>query len=176
MAEELLEGAERCYLWRLRMPFQHVDSPRNYLSKLLRYERLLEVTNSLSNLDEYVAACLDCWRRELPYGTYNLTNPGSVTTREVVAMIRQAGLTKKSIQYFESEEEFLRTAARAPRVPSFGVTRSPSRSSANTRFAFYIRDGPRKSDLLFGGIETSSKASSILCLSWWSHTVHLLGI
>jgi dTDP-4-dehydrorhamnose reductase len=115
LAEELLVGAERCYLWRLRMPFEQVDSPRNYLSKLLRYERLLDVRNSLSHLDEYVTACLDCWRGELPYGTYNLTNPGAVTTRDVVALMRQAGLTTKSFQYFASEEEFLRTAARTPR-------------------------------------------------------------
>src|SRR5215212_9662181 len=48
------------------------------------------------------------------------------------------------------------TAAGALRAPSVGVTRLPSRPSANTRFAFYIQDRPRKSDLLFGGIETNS--------------------
>lgn len=115
LAEELLEGAQQCYLWRMRMPFEHTDSPRNYLSKLLRYERLLDVTNSLTHLPEYVEACVDCQQNELPFGTYNLTNPGQVTTREVVEMIRQAGLTKKNFTYFESEEQFLRQAARAPR-------------------------------------------------------------
>jgi len=48
------------------------------------------------------------------------------------------------------------TGAGALRAPSVGVTRLPSRSSAKTRFAFYIQDGSRKSDLLFGGIETNS--------------------
>jgi hypothetical protein len=105
--------APRCLTRALT--FARVDSPRNYLSKLLRYERLLDVTNSLSHLPEYVEACIDCRHGELPFGTYNLTNPGQIITREVVQTIRQAGLTKKTFSYFESEEQFLRNAARAPR-------------------------------------------------------------
>src|SRR6185503_4612969 len=53
LAEELLADAERCYLWRPRMPFSHRDAPKNYLSKILNYEKLLDVTNSLSELDEF---------------------------------------------------------------------------------------------------------------------------
>ncbi len=115
LAEELLDEAEQCYLWRLRMPFDHIDSPRNYLTKLLRYERLLDTTNSLSHLTEYVEACVACLQSDLPFGTYNLTNPGQVTTREVAKMIRQAGVTRKIFNFFESEEQFLAQAAVAPR-------------------------------------------------------------
>ncbi len=41
LGEECLQDAENTYIWRLRIPFNHVDSPRNYLSKLLNYAWLL---------------------------------------------------------------------------------------------------------------------------------------
>jgi dTDP-4-dehydrorhamnose reductase len=115
LGEEVLQEAERCYIWRIRIPFNHVDSPRNYLSKLMRYERLLDVRNSLSHLDECVAACVDCWLKRVPFGTYHLTNSGSVTTREVVDLIRASGVCDKVFRFFDSEEEFGRVAAKTPR-------------------------------------------------------------
>ncbi|WP_417737615.1 SDR family oxidoreductase [Rosistilla oblonga] len=115
LGEEVLSDAQQCYVWRLRIPFSNIDSPRNYLSKVQRYENLLEAENSLSNLPEYVTACLDCFTKRVPYGIYNLTNPGSVTTSQVVAMIKEAGISTKEFRFFNSEDEFMRLAAKTPR-------------------------------------------------------------
>lgn len=115
LGEEVLEGAESCYVWRLRIPFDHVDSPRNYISKMMRYDRLLNATNSLSHLGEFVAACVECWTKRADFGIYNLTNPGSVTTKDVVDMIVRHGLTDKDFSFFDSEEEFMKIAAGTPR-------------------------------------------------------------
>lgn len=115
LGEEILEDDPRCYIWRLRIPFSNLDSPRNYLSKLMRYERLLEAENSLSHLPEFATAALDCIEKHLPFGIYNLTNPGSVTTSQVVQMIREAGLTDKKFQFFSTESEFMAKAAKTPR-------------------------------------------------------------
>lgn len=81
----------------------------------MSYDRLLDVRNSLSYLPEFVSACLDCFERALPFGTYNLTNPGSITTREVVDFILDSGVTEKTFEFFASESEFMETAAIAPR-------------------------------------------------------------
>src|SRR5215204_2182626 len=35
LGEEVLQGATQTYLWRLRIPFNEVDSPRNYLTKVM---------------------------------------------------------------------------------------------------------------------------------------------
>lgn len=115
LAEEILATAGQCYIWRLRIPFSEVDSSRNYLSKLMRYERLLDARNSLSYLPEFVAACLDSVEKRIPFGTYNLTNPGSVTTREVVELIRDSGVVDREFQFFRCEAEFMREAAVTPR-------------------------------------------------------------
>ncbi len=115
LGEEVLQGAPEVYLWRLRIPFNEVDGPRNYLSKLTRYERLLEAENSISQLDEFAEATFACWRRRVPFGVYNITNPGVVTTREVAGMIRKSGVCDKDFQFFTDEAEFMRKAAKTPR-------------------------------------------------------------
>jgi dTDP-4-dehydrorhamnose reductase len=129
MAEEhLLKEPSGIYIWRLRVPFDHQDGSRNYLSKLLRYKRLLNVRNSLSHLGDFVASAWATLQRRLPCGVYNLTNPGSVTTAEVVDLIREEGTARlarkdvfsaermlKEFCYFSSEEEFMKTSAVAYR-------------------------------------------------------------
>ena len=115
LGEELLSDTAGCYVWRLRIPFNEVDGPRNYISKMMRYDCLLKATNSLSQLDEFAAACVACWTRRVPFGIYNLTNPGSVTTEDVVAMIKRHGLVQKDFRFFDSEDQFMKQAAKTPR-------------------------------------------------------------
>ena len=115
LGEEVLAGVPNAYVWRLRIPFNEVDSARNYLSKLMRYSTLLDAENSISQLDEFVAATLACWEQRVPFGTYNVTNPGQVTTREVVDLIKKSGVASKDFKFFSSEAEFMRTTAKTPR-------------------------------------------------------------
>ena len=115
LGEEVLAGRENVYIWRLRIPFDHVESPRNYLTKLMRYQRLLEATNSISQLHEFCAATLACWEKRVPFGTYNVTNPGQVTTHEVVALIKASGVCTKDYEFFRDEDEFMAKAAKTPR-------------------------------------------------------------
>ncbi len=115
LGEEVLADAPHCYIWRLRIPFDEFNSPRNYLSKLMDYERLLDARNSLSQLDEFVRATWQLWTAEAEFGTYNVTNPGSITAREIVALIEECGVLQKEWSFFEDEAEFMRLAAKTPR-------------------------------------------------------------
>ena len=115
LGEEVLAGQPQVYLWRLRIPFNEVDNPRNYLTKLLRYPTLLEATNAISQLDEFCAATFACWEQRIPFGTYNVTNPGRVTTHEIVALIKQTGVAQKDFVFFQDEADFMSKAAKTPR-------------------------------------------------------------
>ena len=115
LGEEVLANFPNVYVWRLRIPFNEIDNPRNYLTKLLRYSTLLEAANSISQLDEFVAATFACWEKRVPFGLYNVTNPGHVTTREVVEIIKRTGVSSKNFTFFENEAQFMQTAAKTPR-------------------------------------------------------------
>lgn len=106
LAEKLIAGVGRCYLWRLRIPFNEHDGPKNYLSKLLRYPRLISLPNSLSHLGDYVKACLDLWQAGAPYGIYNVTNPGSASALEITAAMNHALNLGRRFEFYEDLDEF----------------------------------------------------------------------
>ncbi len=115
LGEEVLGGAPHTYIWRLRIPFDNVDNPRNYLTKLMRYPRLLAATNSISQLEEFCAATFACWEKRVPFGAYNVTNPGAIATHEVVEHIQRSGVCQKEFSFFKDEDEFMQLAAKTPR-------------------------------------------------------------
>jgi len=46
------------------------------------------------------------YQQRCPYGAYNITNPGSITTREVIKYVKKyMGITKE-FKYFKDEDEF----------------------------------------------------------------------
>jgi dTDP-4-dehydrorhamnose reductase len=84
LAEEALHELPHCHIWRLRLPFDEFDHPRNFLTKVRHSAKILNGVNSMSHRGDFVRACLDLWERRAPMGTYNLTNPGAITTRQVM--------------------------------------------------------------------------------------------
>ncbi|MDV6029880.1 MAG: sugar nucleotide-binding protein [Phycisphaera sp. RhM] len=115
LGEECLQGAGNVFVWRLRIPFSNQDGKRNYLSKMMRYERLLDVTNSLADVNEFVDACLHCWQHRVPYGVYNIVNSGAVSTGEVVQLIQTHHNINRPFQYFRDEAEFMAATGGVPR-------------------------------------------------------------
>jgi dTDP-4-dehydrorhamnose reductase len=115
LAEEAIAGVGESYLWRLRIPFDQIDSPRNYLSKLQRYAKVYDNVNSISHRADFVNACLDLWELRAPFGTYNVTNPGYITSHQVVRMIERILKPERQFKYWKDDAEFYHLAARTPR-------------------------------------------------------------
>lgn len=115
LAEEAIAGVGQNYVWRLRIPFDEFDNTRNYLSKVQRYAKVYDNVNSISHRGDFVRACLDLWERRAPFGIYNVTNPGFVTTRQVVEIIQRTLNPARRFEFWESDEEFYRVAAKTPR-------------------------------------------------------------
>jgi dTDP-4-dehydrorhamnose reductase len=81
----------------------------------MRYDRLLEATNSISELNEFVASTFACFEKRIPFGTYNVTNPGDATTHGIVEQIKKSDVCKKEFSFFTNETEFMQIAAKTPR-------------------------------------------------------------
>lgn len=115
LAEEAIVELGQTYLWRIRLPFDHLDQPRNYVTKLLCYPKLYDNVNSLSHRLECVRACLDLWERRAPFGIYNVTNPGFVTTRQVAALIQKVLRPGHQFEFWANDNEFYELGVKAPR-------------------------------------------------------------
>lgn len=103
------------YVWRLRIPFNNEDGPRNYLSKMMKYNQLLEAENSVSHLSDFVKACLDLYKKKANYGIYNVVNTGFITTSFVVEKIKEITGVDKDYVFLKNEEELYQIGAKAPR-------------------------------------------------------------
>jgi UDP-glucose 4,6-dehydratase len=115
LGEEAMSGIGQSYIWRLRIPFDEFDNARNYLSKVQRYAKVYDNVNSISHRADFVKACLDTWELRAPFGIYNVTNPGFVTTRHVVETLEKILQPKHKFEYWSSDEEFYKVAAKTPR-------------------------------------------------------------
>lgn len=115
LGEEVIAGIGQSYIWRLRIPYDEFDNSRNYLSKLQRYSRVYDNVNSISHRADFVRVCLDLWERRAPFGTYNVTNPGFVTARQVVKVIEKILRPARKFEFWENDEEFYKVAAKTPR-------------------------------------------------------------
>ena len=115
LAEEAIAGIGQSYVWRLRIPFDEFDNGRNYLSKVQRYSKVYDNVNSISHRADFVRACLDLWEKRAPFGTYNVTNRGFVTTRHVVALIEKILKPNRKFEFWKDDNEFYRQAAKTPR-------------------------------------------------------------
>jgi dTDP-4-dehydrorhamnose reductase len=110
VAEAYLREDPRCYLARLRIPFDENNGPRNYITKLLTYRKTYDNINSISHIGDFVRTCLDLYERDCPTGIYNITNEGAISTRQVVQMIQEILNTDREFEYFADDEEFYRVA------------------------------------------------------------------
>ena len=115
LGEEAILGIGRSYIWRLRIPFDEYDNARNYLSKVQRYSKVYDNANSISHRADFVNACLDTWKLRVPFGIYNVTNPGFVTTKHVVEQIVKHLKPPRKFEYWTNDEEFYKVAAKTPR-------------------------------------------------------------
>ena len=85
-----------------------------YITKLINYNTLLDARNSLTNIDDFLEACYYLIVKECDTGIYNITNTGSITTKEVTKLINKY-ITDKEFNFFENEEQFYSIAAKTPR-------------------------------------------------------------
>ena len=116
LAEDLIrKNWGNHYIWRLRIPFEEKHNPRNYLSKMLNYKKLLDAENSISNKFDFVNACVQSLKKKIPYGTYNVTNTGFVTTKQVIEKMQKTIAKDKVFEFFDNEDDFYKTAAKTPR-------------------------------------------------------------
>ncbi|KAF8080677.1 hypothetical protein N665_0929s0029 [Sinapis alba] len=88
MVEELLKEFDNVCTLRVRMPISSdLNNPRNFITKISRYSKVVNIPNSMTVLDELLPISIEMAKRNLK-GIWNFTNPGVVSHNEVLEMYR----------------------------------------------------------------------------------------
>ena len=112
--EKRIKDTPGVSIFRLRMPFSSAKDDRNLLWKLSRYPKLIEASNSLSFLDEFISTSLKMVAAQTPSGIYNFTNPGVAKNSQIVQLLIDKGIRSSEIAFFSSTSE-THSVMRAPR-------------------------------------------------------------
>ncbi|KAL2623670.1 hypothetical protein R1flu_003875 [Riccia fluitans] len=89
MVEELLKNYDNVCTLRVRMPItSDLKNPRNFITKITRYEKVVNIPNSMTVLDELLPIAIEMAKRNLK-GLWNFTNPGVVSHNEVLEMYKE---------------------------------------------------------------------------------------
>ncbi|GAB2300937.1 hypothetical protein Dimus_034972 [Dionaea muscipula] len=89
MVEDLLKNYENVCTLRVRMPISSdLANPRNFITKITRYEKVVNIPNSMTILDELLPISIEMAKRNLT-GIWNFTNPGVVSHNEILEMYQK---------------------------------------------------------------------------------------
>ena len=74
---------------RVRMPISDdINANRNLITKLIKYEKVVNIPNSVTILDDMLPIAIDMTIKELK-GIYNFTNPGVISHNEILSLYKQ---------------------------------------------------------------------------------------
>jgi 3,5-epimerase/4-reductase len=73
---------------RIRMPITDEDHPRNFISKIVSYEKICSIPNSMTVLPELLPLVIKMMEQNKT-GTINLTNPGTISHNEILQLYQK---------------------------------------------------------------------------------------
>lgn len=72
---------------RIRMPITSDYSSRNFITKILKYDKICSISNSMSVLPDLLPIMVDMTKKKIT-GTINLVNPGLISHNEILQMYK----------------------------------------------------------------------------------------
>ena len=89
---------------RIRMPITNEKNPRNFITKIINYEKICSVPNSMTVLPDLLPVIIDMMRSGIT-GTINFTNPGLISHNEILEMYKEIVDPTFTWQNFSQEEQ-----------------------------------------------------------------------
>lgn len=90
LVEKLLEPYDNVLTLRIRMPIPtELDlEPRSFVTKILKYEKIVNVPNSMSILPDLLPILIDMSQKGIK-GVYNFVNPGAVSHNQIMELYKK---------------------------------------------------------------------------------------
>ncbi|RFU33752.1 hypothetical protein B7463_g2629, partial [Scytalidium lignicola] len=86
--EAVMKTYKNALILRLRMPVSDDLHSRNFVTKISKYERVVDIPNSNSILHDLLPGSI-VMAEHYDTGVYNFTNPGAISHNEVLSLFKQ---------------------------------------------------------------------------------------
>lgn len=74
--------------FRLRMPIDANNGPRNFITKITHYDKVASVPNSMTVIEDLLPAAYELMKRDRT-GIYNMTNPGVIDHETILNLYKE---------------------------------------------------------------------------------------
>jgi len=89
---------------RIRMPITSEVNPRNFITKITKYDKICSIANSMTVLDDLLPIMVH-YAISYKTGTYNFTNPGVITHDDILTMYKEIVDPNFTWKNFSIEEQ-----------------------------------------------------------------------
>ena len=93
-----------CYVLRIRIPFTDILTRKNYFSKLLNYDTLINELNSVTSLNDFDEFVVRFISAKPEYGIYNVVNPEPVKAEEVIEILKDNKIVNSKWRFIELKD------------------------------------------------------------------------
>lgn len=104
MLDKLLLDYPNILNLRLRMPISCDLHPKNFITKISRYQKVINIANSMTILDDLLPVAISMTLRELK-GNYNFVNPGTISHNEILDLYKRYINSDFKYENFSIEEQ-----------------------------------------------------------------------
>jgi len=104
LCEDLLNNYPNTCVLRVRMPISDDLSSRNFITKIVKYDRVVNIPNSMTVLTDLLPVSLIMAERNLT-GIYNFCNPGAISHNEVLDLYKKYIDNDYTYNNFSVEEQ-----------------------------------------------------------------------
>lgn len=103
-SSQILASYDNVLILRLRMPVSDDLHSRNFVTKISKYERVVDIPNSNTILHDLLPASV-ALAEHRDTGVYNFTNPGAISHNEVLTLFRDIVRPGFAWKNFSLEEQ-----------------------------------------------------------------------
>lgn len=101
---QILASYNNVLILRLRMPVSDDLHPRNFVTKISKYDRVVDIPNSNTILHDLLPGSI-LLAEHNNTGVYNFTNPGAISHNEVLALFKEVVRPNYTWKNFSLEEQ-----------------------------------------------------------------------
>lgn len=102
--QQVMKHYSNVLILRLRMPVSDDLHSRNFVTKIAKYDRVVDIPNSNTILTDLLPASI-LLAEHKDTGVYNFTNPGAISHNEVLTLFRDIVRPGFSWKNFSLEEQ-----------------------------------------------------------------------
>lgn len=102
--DQMMKMYENTLNLRIRMPITDSMHPRNFITKIVNYEKVCSVPNSMTVLPELLPLIIELMNNNIT-GTINFTNPGTISHNEILEMYKEIVDPSFTWKNFSQEEQ-----------------------------------------------------------------------